>query len=78
MKKQTLLEKAKKISTKRGITNSKEDLEIALAWLKDEVTLGQVARVYGYENTKGSSGGRILYRFAVCFRELYRQGKMKI
>lgn len=75
-KKETLLEKAKakKLSMPKGkIRTTDEHIELAFAWLKDEVRLKQISEVCGKKNN-----GNILYSIAVWLREAYRQGKLKI
>lgn len=42
----TLLEKAKKLKGKKILNVSKQDIELALAWVNDEVSLAQVMSVY--------------------------------
>jgi hypothetical protein len=73
---ETLLEKAKKVPVRSRIKRSisGEDIELALAWMKGEVTLSQVAKVSRHK----TSSGNVLYRVAVCLREAYMQGLIKI
>jgi len=79
MEQETLVERAKKIKTANVITGMDEGvIELAIAWAKGEVTLGQCSRaMYDKPSSKGT-GGNILYKFAVAFRELYRQGRLII
>lgn len=69
----TLLEKAKEVKLRyRTRTDySKEEIELAIAWMKDEIRVGQVGKVLG----KGSTA--IGYRLAMLIRAAYRQGKIK-
>lgn len=73
--KKTLLQKAKEIEPKKTKYNIKDEhIELAFAWLNDEVTNKQINFILG----KKSSGGNALYAVAVWLREAYRQGKLKI
>jgi len=79
MKKETLLEKAKKIMIVRPIKKSpdKEEIELAIGWLKSEVGLTQILKVLN--RYKGNHyTGNCLYRVAICLREAYRKGIIKI
>ncbi len=77
MKKETLLEKAKKIKGKAHpkVPLTNEHLELAFAWLRNEIGLTQVNLAIGKDPHKS---GNILYSIAVWLREAYRQGKLKI
>ena len=76
MKKETLLQKAQKIGSKKNIPKETTDehLELAFAWLKDEIGLRQISAVIGVSYTGGSS----LYRIAVYLKEAYKRGLIKI
>jgi len=79
MKKETLLEKAKKIkivyaSRKERKIPIGQGIEIAFAWIKDEITLHQIGKALGYEHDSGN----VLYYVALWLREAYRQKKLKI
>lgn len=50
-----------------------EHFELAIAWLKGEISSGQVAYALG-KNQAGS----VNYRTAVALREAYRLGKIKV
>ena len=75
MKKETLLEKAKKVKYKkrRGAATN-EEIELALAWIKDEVITRQVAEAMG----QNAVSGRVLYRLSICLKRAYEQGKLKV
>jgi len=75
-RKETLLEKAKKLEIRKlkKIEVTEEHLELGLAWMKGEITLSQMNRVLG-ENKRSGNG---LYAVAVWLREAYKQGKIKI
>lgn len=50
-------------------------IELTFGWMKDEITLGQATKVvYG----KSTSYGSVLYRFAICFKDAYKRGIIKI
>jgi len=74
--KKTLLQKAKEVKThKKGrLVVGNEEIELAFAWLRDEVDLRQMSAVLGVSYTGGSS----LYRVSVFLKEAYKQGKLKI
>lgn len=76
MKQETLLEKAKKIEPLRGMKHlpTEEEIELVFAWVKDEITGKQMCGAL----KKSSMSGNYLYFVAVCLREAYRQGKLKI
>jgi hypothetical protein len=71
----TLLEKAKKFRrTKRWETDiSDEKIELALAWLKDEVSTSQVSYTI-----RGYATGSIVYQLAIWLRHARRQGRLEI
>lgn len=71
--KKTLLEQAKKFKSYRRIRKmSDEELELTLAWLEDEISYGQIAKVLGL---KGSN----VYNFvATGLRYLVRRGTIKL
>ena len=79
MKKETLLEKAKKIPPRRnpprgGKIPINEGIEVSFAWLDGEVTTKQINQVLGYSKDSGN----VLYYIAIWLREAYRQSKLKI
>ena len=59
MAKKTLLEKAKQIEGKAHSSISEEDIQLALAWARDEVSLTQCVGAWGKKN-----GGSIYSRLA--------------
>lgn len=72
----TLLDRAKAHSPKPGRpskTTTPEELDLAYAWLRDEVSNVQIAAAYGIEN-----GQAPLYRLANAIRAAYRAGNLKI
>ena len=75
MAKQSLLEKAltAKRPDKRLERITPEEIELALAWLQDEVTLTQVAYALGMKGP-----GNAVSRMAVIIREAYRAGLIKV
>lgn len=76
MKKKTLLQKAKKIKVKPRISigTTDEEMELAIAWLKEEIGTRQVAEAIAEPQV----GGRVLYRLSVWLREAHRRGKLRI
>jgi len=75
MKKKTLLQKAKKVKMRhRKIIVTDEHIELALAWVKDDITLTQVNLALN----KPRDTGNTLYALAVYIREAYRKGQIKI
>ena len=74
-KEMTLLEKAKQFRVQRGphrVIKSGE-IEVAIAWMKDEISQGQAAFALGEKTTTGN----ILYRICVLLREGYRRNLIK-
>lgn len=66
----SLLEKAKAIKTSSRRT-TEEEIDLAFAWLRDEVSSIQVAKAYGKKSV-------CLYRTAKAIKEAFNQGKIKI
>lgn len=70
---ETLLEKAKKSSVKkRKLKINEEEIDLVLAWMKDEIMMKDVARVL--EITPTAVYGKI----ALVIREAYIKGKIII
>ncbi len=75
MKRNTsLVDKAKGLTRKPKVVTTPAERELALAWLRGEVTLSQASRVL---HPGKPASGTALYRFAVCFRDEYRAGRLK-
>lgn len=74
-KTKSLLDKAKEVkrSDKRLNKVSYEQIELALAWMQDEVSLTQAATALGVVGT-----GSISYKLALWLREAYRAGIIKV
>ena len=70
----TLLEKAKKISGFRPVIKTDEEIELALAWLKGEITSKQITSVI-YEGKK-TSRGNYLNWLALALRSAYMKGRL--
>lgn len=73
----TLLEQAKKIKSadKKREEISKQHIEIALAWVKGEITTGQYCgAVTGKQRTSYAK----LYSVALALRQAYAEGLIKI
>lgn len=76
MKGRTLLEQAKEIKVKRSYATGKitgEEIELAMAWMKDDIRLVQINKLLGYRTNTGHT----LYKIACWIREGYRRGKIK-
>ena len=74
----TLLEEAKKIvSLKAHKPPTDEEIELTLAWLKEEISLTQAGKVI--QKRRGLKHGMGVYvLFARSLKELYRRGKIKL
>jgi hypothetical protein len=72
----TLLERAKEHPTPdRHRPVSEEEIELALAWLKDEITFTQVSRVLLSEKrTKTNAYGRL----CVILQEAYQKDRIAV
>ena len=75
-KKETLLEKAKKVQL-RYVGNRKdysdEEIEVGLAWLRDEITPTQAIAVLNIKST-----GNFLSCTATLLKQAYKKGLIKI
>jgi len=73
-KTKSLLEQALDIDVKRTVARemNHEEIEVALAWLADEITITQAAKVMGF---KGASA--CVSRLIMLIREAYRAGLLK-
>jgi hypothetical protein len=70
---QSLVERAKAIpSTQRKTSITKEEIELAVAWMKGDVTTSQVSRMM---NTAPSN---TIARMGSWLREAYRSGVIKV
>lgn len=71
---QSLLKKAKakEVHRKRGRFTTKEDIAIALAWAKDEITHTQVAHAYGVSG----QGAQVYVRVAQGLKAYVQQQKV--
>lgn len=63
--KKTLLQKANELKKKKIFVPDKEMEEITLAWVRDEVTHGQVAKALGLNNT----GFRVYSQLALTLKK---------
>jgi HD superfamily phosphodiesterase len=70
---QSLVERAKSlpVNQRKGDT-SKEEMDLAIAWMKDEVTITQVAKV---TSTTASSS---FAKMGAWLRDAYREGKIRV
>jgi len=73
--KKTLLQKAKEVKLKTAFRKSIDDeqIELAIGWMKDEISITQMSKVL---NWKVSGGTRSTV--ASWLREGYRRGKIKV
>jgi hypothetical protein len=71
----TLLEKARLAPCVRRscVKVTGEDIELALAWVKGEITLAQATTAWGHNTTNATYG-----RLALCLREAVNQRKVKV
>lgn len=71
----TLLEKARLAPCVRRSSAkvTGEDIELALAWVKGEITLAQATTAWGHNTTNATYG-----RLALCLREGVNQGRVKV
>ena len=79
MQKKTLLQTALEFKTKKSYSKEVTDemVELAVAWMKGEITQGQAARALG----KDSSGGEVtsvLYQLCVAIREGMKDGRITL
>ena len=63
--------KQQPVYTAKNVRISNEDIDVALAWMKDEITLGQIRKTLGLHTYSATYAN-----FAVNLREAYRQGKI--
>lgn len=73
-----LLQRAKAFAHKdnygnRGKFTSKDDVELAVAWAKGEISLSQVAHAYGFPVAHGS---KVYCRLAIALRAYVKQQKV--
>ena len=70
----SLLEKANAHkSKKKHIGSRDEEIELAFAWLRNEVNGVQVSVAYGVKN-----GSAVTYRIATALKSAYEKGLIKI
>lgn len=72
-----LLEEVRGVALKKK-SNSLRDVDmedVAIAWLQDEVRIGQIAEVL---NTGRASTSRIYVRLAMSLRTAFKNGRLKI
>lgn len=73
----SLVDKAKALDHRKlKIETTPEERELALAWMRGEVTLTQATRVLRPNGPH--NGSSALYRFAVCLRDEYRAGRLTV
>lgn len=79
MKKETLLELAKKIEIRQRLANlvetaTEEQIELALAWAKDEIRLGQFTQIMWGKGSSLNVGGKALYTIACWLKAAIKKG----
>lgn len=71
----TLLAKAKEYKSKKSCWRNKipteQEMELAIAWLKGEITLGAVNVAFGF---KATGGGSCTYRLSRALKYAYEKG----
>jgi len=71
----SLIEKALSRPAKRISTiPSTQEVDLALAWLRGEITTGQAHFAMG----KTKASGNVLYRIAISLRRAYQLGRLSI
>ena len=76
---ETLLEKAKKVEIRIRASSlvesaTEEQIELALAWTTDKITLGQFTKVLWDKESAGAVGGKALYTIACWLKAGIRKG----
>lgn len=73
-----LLKKAKayhKTTTRKTRPINDDDIELAIAWITDEIETQDVRKAYeGFYNKAALGGSMVLYRLALSLREAARRG----
>jgi len=64
--------KEKQIKKKEASSFTKNDEDLYLAWLKDEITISQAD--YAYQGASGTA----LRKFVLLARDLYKKGRLEI
>ena len=74
MAKKSLLEQAQDIPVNRRMSSgfNEEEVEVALAWISDSITLTQASIVLGFKTP-----GSCVSRLSLLLREAYRAGILK-
>jgi hypothetical protein len=70
-RKNVLVERARNVRARRALNVTDAEIELALAWMRSEVSMLQAGTVLG------TSGGNVLYRMAVCLRAAYERGRLQ-
>jgi len=69
----SLLEKAKSFKGKSYFKANYDDIELAFAWLKNEVSGPQIAAAYNMKQ-----GSSMTYKMAIALKTAFQQGLIKI
>ncbi len=79
MEKKTLLQKAREAKSKTPYTDSNgELLELVIAWVNGQVTLGQINTAIHGIDKRGNSYNNTLYQVAVVLRDAVKAGKITV
>lgn len=81
MKKKTLLEMANDIRNSKSLGIKKvteEHIDLAFAWLKDEVRLIDIAKVLHFNTEKNNVNSNVYLFLIRTLREAYRRGKIDL
>jgi len=80
--KETLVDRARKVSisvsTSLIDTATEEQIELAIAWAKDEIRLGQISQVLWDKTTARGVGGKTLYTLACWLKAGILKGRIKV
>ena len=74
---ETLLQKAMKVK-RRSLMRERigdQEIELALAWLQDKITISQAAKVV---SPSGKNSGNVSYKLAICLKEAYIKNLISI
>jgi hypothetical protein len=77
----TLLEIAKNTHIRKQTLRipNDEEIELAIAWMTDEITLGQFSNAVWQKKTNANGvGGKALYTIAMWLKGAYKTGKIVI
>lgn len=77
----TLLEQAKEIKIRKinSLVNSatKQEIELAIGWATDEITLGKFSKIIWNKDTSKGVGSKALYTIASWLKAAIKKGILK-